>query len=192
MAARDSYGRLLALLAASTSDLAAAEDALADAFERALRTWPSQGVPGNPDAWLLTVARNRLRDERKSARAQRAVSLEAGRDALARTLSHVPELSDEELGTLVKQATVDAYGDDEQLGGFAVMIEDNLEVPFDTTVLGVAVTVQKVTQTESGIVADCVRDGHHQAISVLDLPLPEPPPKGAQWIAAYRHWAGGM
>jgi hypothetical protein len=41
-------------------------------------------------------------------------------------------------------------------------------------------------------VADCVRDGHHQAISVFDLPLPEPPPKGAQWIAAYRHWAGGL
>ena len=50
VAARDSYGRLLALLAVSTSDLAAAEDALADAFERALRTWPSQGVPGSPDA----------------------------------------------------------------------------------------------------------------------------------------------
>jgi hypothetical protein len=104
----------------------------------------------------------------------------------------VPELSDQELDALVEEATVDAYGDDEQLDGFAVMIEDNLEVPFQTTVLGVTVTVLKVTQTESGIVADCVRDGHHQAISVLDLPLPEPPPRGAQWIAAYRHWAGGL
>jgi predicted RNA polymerase sigma factor len=84
VAARDSYGRLLALLAASDSDLGAAEDALADAFERALRTWPSQGVPGNPDAWLLTVARNRLRDQRKSARVQRAVPLEAAGNALAR------------------------------------------------------------------------------------------------------------
>ena len=83
VAARDSYGRLLALLAASTSDLAAAEDALGDAFERALRTWPSQGVPGNPDAWLLTVARNRLRDQWKSARAQRTAPLEAGQDTLA-------------------------------------------------------------------------------------------------------------
>jgi len=82
-AARDSYGRLLALLAASTSDLAGAEDALADAFERALRTWPSQGVPANPDAWLLTVARNRLRDQWKSAGAQRVVPLAAGHDALA-------------------------------------------------------------------------------------------------------------
>jgi predicted RNA polymerase sigma factor len=83
VAARDSYGRLLALLAAATSDLAGAEDALADAFERALRTWPSQGVPGNPDAWLLTVARNRLRDEWKSARVQRAVALDAVPDTLA-------------------------------------------------------------------------------------------------------------
>ena len=99
------------------------------------------------------------------------------------------ELSEEELDALVEQAIVDAYNDEEQLGGFAVMIEDNLEVPFETTVLGVTVTVQKVTQAGSGIVADCVHDGHHQAISVLDLPLPEPPPKGAQWIAAYRHWA---
>jgi predicted RNA polymerase sigma factor len=73
VAARDAYGRLLALLAASTSDLAAAEDALADAFERALRTWPSAGVPGNPDAWLLTVARNRLRDHWKSAHVQRTL-----------------------------------------------------------------------------------------------------------------------
>jgi RNA polymerase sigma-70 factor (ECF subfamily) len=88
VAARDSYGRLLALLAAATSDLAGAEDALADAFERALRTWPSQGVPGNPDAWLLTVARNRLRDEWKSARAQRAVPL----DAVPDTLAHVDDV----------------------------------------------------------------------------------------------------
>ena len=88
VAARDSYGRLLALLAAATSDLAGAEDALADAFERALRTWPSQGVPGNPDAWLLTVARNRLRDEWKSARAQRAVAL----DAVPDTLAHIDDV----------------------------------------------------------------------------------------------------
>ena len=81
VAARDSYGRLLALLSASTSDLMSAEDALADAFERALRTWPDAGVPANPDAWLLTVARNRLRDEWKSARAQRTRPLDVTRDS---------------------------------------------------------------------------------------------------------------
>jgi predicted RNA polymerase sigma factor len=62
----DSYGRLLALLAAPSRDLAAAEDALADALERALARWPVDGIPANPEAWLLTVARNRLRDLWKS------------------------------------------------------------------------------------------------------------------------------
>lgn len=65
-------------------------------------------------------------------------------------------LGEEELDALVEEATVDAYDDEEQLGGFAVMIEENLEMPFETTVLGVMVT-----------------------------------PKGAEWIAAYRHWSRG-
>lgn len=64
---RDSYGRLLALLAAPTRDIAAAEDALADALERALARWPDDGIPANPEGWVLTVARNRLRDLWKSA-----------------------------------------------------------------------------------------------------------------------------
>ncbi|WP_199180094.1 DUF6596 domain-containing protein [Verrucosispora sp. ts21] len=81
VAARDSYGRLLALLSTSTSDIVWAEDALADAFERALRSWPDQGVPNNPTGWLLTVARNRLRDHWKSAQWQRNVPLDVERDA---------------------------------------------------------------------------------------------------------------
>jgi RNA polymerase sigma-70 factor (ECF subfamily) len=60
--ARESYGRLLAFLAARTRDVAGAEDALADAFAAALRTWPDRGVPDNPDAWLLTAARHRQTD----------------------------------------------------------------------------------------------------------------------------------
>jgi predicted RNA polymerase sigma factor len=62
----DSYGRLLAVLAAPTRDIAAAEDALADALERALALWPDDGIPANPEAWVITVARNRLRDMWKS------------------------------------------------------------------------------------------------------------------------------
>jgi len=64
---RDSYGRLLTVLAAPTRDIAAAEDALADAVERALARWPDDGIPANPEGWLLTVARNRLRDRWKSS-----------------------------------------------------------------------------------------------------------------------------
>ena len=71
--ARTSYGRLLALLAAGTRDLALAEDVLADAFERALRHWPESGVPDNPEGWLLTVARNRLRDTLASAAVRTSV-----------------------------------------------------------------------------------------------------------------------
>lgn len=60
--ARDSYGRLVAFLAARTRDVAGAEDALAEAFASALKSWPDDGVPDNPDAWLLTVARRRQTD----------------------------------------------------------------------------------------------------------------------------------
>lgn len=59
-AARQSYGKLLSVLAVRTRDIAAAEDALAEAFVAALDHWPTRGVPENPDAWLLTVARNRF------------------------------------------------------------------------------------------------------------------------------------
>ncbi len=72
-AASESYGRLVALLASNTRDVAAAEDALADAFEAALKTWPERGIPSTPDAWLLTTARNRLIDAgRRSKTAERA------------------------------------------------------------------------------------------------------------------------
>ena len=55
-AARRSYGKLLAFLATRTRDLAGAEDALSEAFASALATWPTQGVPRAPEAWLLQVA----------------------------------------------------------------------------------------------------------------------------------------
>ena len=56
-AARDSYGRLLALVTARSRNIAAAEDALGDALVSALRTWPSRGIPERPEAWLLASAR---------------------------------------------------------------------------------------------------------------------------------------
>lgn len=75
-AARTSYGRLLALIAASTRDVALAEDALADAFEKALRTWAESGIPQNPEGWLVTVARNRLRDIMRSPAWRRSEALD--------------------------------------------------------------------------------------------------------------------
>jgi predicted RNA polymerase sigma factor len=60
--ARRSYGKLVAFLAMRTRDVAAAEDALSDAFAAALADWPVHGCPANPEGWLLTVARRRLID----------------------------------------------------------------------------------------------------------------------------------
>jgi RNA polymerase sigma-70 factor (ECF subfamily) len=59
---RDSYGKLIAYLAARTGDVAGAEDALSDAFVAALEKWPASGVPQKPEAWLLHAARNRIID----------------------------------------------------------------------------------------------------------------------------------
>ena len=59
---REEWGRLLALLVGQFRRLDLAEDALADAFEAAARTWPRDGIPANPPAWLLTAARRRAGD----------------------------------------------------------------------------------------------------------------------------------
>jgi len=66
--ARRSYGRLVALLAAYLCDVAAAEDALSDAFAAALTDWPIRGCPANPDAWLLAVGRSKAIDSRRRGR----------------------------------------------------------------------------------------------------------------------------
>lgn len=74
--ARASYGRLVAVLAARSGDIPSAEDALGEAFVRALKTWPRDGIPDNPEGWLLTVARNRLKDVYKSPAHRFAAMLE--------------------------------------------------------------------------------------------------------------------
>ena len=105
-------------------------------------------------------------------------------------LQAVAELSDGELDALVEQATVDAYDEYEQLASFHGVIEEHLAVPFWTTVLGVEVAVTKIDLVSgSGVVAICSRGKLRQAIGILDLPLPAPPPAGAKWIDAYRRWA---
>lgn len=84
--ARASYGRLLALLAAPTGDIPLAEDALADAFVRALTSWPASGVPDNPEGWLLAVARNRQRDVFKSSAHRTSAPLEELESSVLDTL----------------------------------------------------------------------------------------------------------
>lgn len=82
--ARESYGRLLALLCARTRDVAAAEDALSDAFAAALTAWPRGGVPDNPEAWLFAAARRKLIDA-----ARRAQTAALGEAEIARGIEEL-------------------------------------------------------------------------------------------------------
>jgi len=94
------------------------------------------------------------------------------------------------LDEMVEQATVDCYNDSEQVCGLFTLLEGALAVPFETTVLGARVTVTAVDLTVEDQIVAHVRRGHdRQRVPLLDLPLPDPPPAGWQWIAAYRHWA---
>jgi hypothetical protein len=102
------------------------------------------------------------------------------------------KLAKVKLDELIKQATVDAYDQSEQMVGFHTMLQDHLDMPFKTEVLGAEVTVEQVDMTDDDhIVVVCRRDKSRQRIPILDLPLPNPPPKGAEWIDAYRQWACG-
>ena len=69
--ARDSYGRLVAYIAARTGDIADAQDALSEALVAALENWPTNGIPDKPEAWLLHVARNRLIDASRREQTRR-------------------------------------------------------------------------------------------------------------------------
>jgi len=106
---------------------------------------------------------------------------------------NLPSFSKAKLEKLIEQAVVDAYGEEEQVGGFLTMMEEHLALPFSTSILGVGVVVEKVDMTRSGqIAAICRRNKIRQRIGILDLPLPTPAPAGTEWIAAYRHWRRGV
>ena len=102
-----------------------------------------------------------------------------------------PHISKARLAEMIEEAIVDAYGESEQVTGWFTMIDENLEVPFETTVLGILVTVERVDLSRSEqIVAICRRARERQVLPILDVPLPTPPPEGAEWIEAYRRWLG--
>jgi RNA polymerase sigma factor (sigma-70 family) len=94
--AQDSYGRLIAYLAARSGDVAGAEDALGDAFVAALQRWPADGIPEKPEAWLLRVARNRMIDiaRRKEVRQTSETFLQQIAEeaaSVAQTHEHFPD-----------------------------------------------------------------------------------------------------
>lgn len=99
------------------------------------------------------------------------------------------KLSEAKLKRLMEEATVDAYNESEQRVGFLTMIDENLALPFATQILGVEVSVERVDLSAAdAIVAICWRGRTRQAIPILELPLPRPAPRGAEWVEAYRRW----
>jgi RNA polymerase sigma-70 factor (ECF subfamily) len=98
--ARACYGRLLALIAARIRDVAGAEDALSEAFAAALTDWPLRGVPANPQAWLLTVARRKLIDAARRSRTTQAASTHLQLVAEEIAQATTPELPDERLALM--------------------------------------------------------------------------------------------
>lgn len=74
--ARASYGRLIGILSAPGGDIAGAEDALSEALQAALDRWPSSGLPDNPEAWLVRVARNKMTDAHRRALKQHPLPIE--------------------------------------------------------------------------------------------------------------------
>jgi Calcium binding len=96
------------------------------------------------------------------------------------------------LDALIAEAIVDAYNESEQTLGFYTMLENSLALPFETEILGMRVAVEQIDwNDENAIVAVCRRGGKRQRIPILDLPIPLPTPRGAEWIAAYRYWRMG-
>ncbi len=102
MVARRSYGKLVAFLAARTRDLAAAEDALADAFASALEDWTRNGCPENPEAWLLTVARRKTIDSVRRRETRDAAEPELKRiaDGLEAAAGEASGIPDRRLGLM--------------------------------------------------------------------------------------------
>lgn len=100
--ARHSYGKLIALLAARSGDVAAAEDALSEAFAAALMDWPLQGVPRSPEAWLLTVSRRREIDaaRRRRNRTDAVDHLKLLADELAAAADASSAIPDERLALM--------------------------------------------------------------------------------------------
>jgi hypothetical protein len=102
-------------------------------------------------------------------------------------------LSKSRLDELVEEALVDAYGESEQATAFYTMLENDLQLPFEAQILGVTATVESIDITDDDeLVAVCRAGKTRQRISLSELPLPSPPPAGAEWIAAYRYWRTGV
>lgn len=103
------------------------------------------------------------------------------------------KISPARLRELIEEATVDAYGDEEQEVGFLTMLYENLPFSFKALVVGEEVEVLGVNQgvEDRGIMAICKRKGKKYRVNVASLEWPGKPLKEAEWIEAYKAWIRG-
>ena len=151
--------------------LAPAYNAIAAAAVRFAAGEPQEEAPLNPNP----PPPRKPRAGRVRTRAPRRPEQGPSRDLLER---------------LIADATVDCYNESEECTGLFEMLAEHLAIPFATTVLGVAVTVTAVDLTaDDQIVAVCRRGRQLLRVALLELPMPDPRPGGAEWVDAYRLWA---
>lgn len=111
---------------------------------------------------------------------------------MAKPKKRAARLTTARIRAMIEEATVDAHDRSEQMTGWATMLEDQIHLPFETHVLGVAVNVVAVDHGRDDMLAAvCERGRTKQRISLIDLPLPTRRPRGAEWIDAYRAWLDG-
>jgi hypothetical protein len=97
-------------------------------------------------------------------------------------------LHKDRLQTLIAEATVDCYDDEEQLTGLLTMIEENVVFPFPAKVIGEDVQVSGIDSSGRGVLAVCERNGKPYRVELSSLDWREPRPEGFEWIEAYLAW----
>ncbi len=101
-------------------------------------------------------------------------------------------ISPKRLAALIEEACVDAYNESEQESGFFCMMEEHLLVPFTAFVVGEAVEVTGFDLADRGIKAIVKHNKQSPRVHLLDLDFGDKPPKGIEWVEAYRRWADGV
>lgn len=104
-----------------------------------------------------------------------------------------PKVARRSLRKLIEEALVDCHTEDEQHGGFLVMLEEHVACPFKALVVGEEVEVRGFDWdgTPQGVVAVCRRKGRAYRVNVAALEWVARPPVGAEWFDAYRLWLKG-
>ena len=96
-----------------------------------------------------------------------------------------------DLDILIEEATIDAYGEDEQRSGFLVIMEENICTPFSAMIAGSPIEVTKFDMDHRRLFVHCRREGKTYSVDVLDIE-PIEGTQGVDWISAYRQWCQGV